>query len=606
LIDKFHPVSKESKTTENVKEKVQGRVVHGSGLLQKLNTIHDVASKFDNTKSREEILKILRSEAKWLLTYDVCFISLLNQTRTHYAFYSLSPIADASDLDHKHFLIDEGIPGWVVKNQASFIGDIESAPKFSHAIEGRLQELGIRSILVVPLKTGNEVVGTLTFGSLKLHLYNEEDAAIAQLIGLYVATSLKDASIFEDTRKRIIQIELINNISQHMSSTLQLDELLKTAASMVQKTFNYFDVTVFLRTDDNSFVELAAHSGSFVDFLPHNYKQRIDTGLIGWVFRNGEKILCNDVLQDERYLAYEYHNTRSELTVPIMIEKEVVGVLNIEDTKLHAFDETDVVVLETLSDQLGSAMKNAKLYDEIRKANMKLTELDKMKSDFLGIVSHDFRSPLSSIILAGRALLKNEAVEQVPRIKEYLQIIVDQANRLNQLAEDTLSITKIESGQLNYFFKIVNIERLVQDAISMVRYSARHKVEYKIDPNVAFIKGDQTKLRQVIQNLVSNAVKYSPRGGLVTLTVDDLSPEQLLLSVSDQGIGIPKDQIGKLFQKFSRVETGQSRDIKGAGLGLWICKEIVEAHGGKIWAESDEVNGTVMKFTLNKAQDGIS
>jgi transcriptional regulator with GAF, ATPase, and Fis domain len=247
LIDKFHPVSKESKTTENVKEKVQGRVVHGSGLLQKLNTIHDVASKFDNTKSREEILKILRSEAKWLLTYDVCFISLLNQTRTHYAFYSLSPIADASDLDHKHFLIDEGIPGWVVKNQASFIGDIESAPKFSHAIEGRLQELGIRSILVVPLKTGNEVVGTLTFGSLKLHLYNEEDAAIAQLIGLYVATSLKDASIFEDTRKRIIQIELINNISQHMSSTLQLDELLKTAASMVQKTFNYFDVTVFLR-----------------------------------------------------------------------------------------------------------------------------------------------------------------------------------------------------------------------------------------------------------------------------------------------------------------------------------------------------------------------
>jgi GAF domain-containing protein len=272
LIDKFHPVSKESKTTENVKEKVQGRVVHGSGLLQKLNTIHDVASKFDNTKSREEILKILRSEAKWLLTYDVCFISLLNQTRTHYAFYSLSPIADASDLDHKHFLIDEGIPGWVVKNQASFIGDIESAPKFSHAIEGRLQELGIRSILVVPLKTGNEVVGTLTFGSLKLHLYNEEDAAIAQLIGLYVATSLKDASIFEDTRKRIIQIELINNISQHMSSTLQLDELLKTAASMVQKTFNYFDVTVFLRTDDNSFVELAAHSGSFVDFLPHRHR----------------------------------------------------------------------------------------------------------------------------------------------------------------------------------------------------------------------------------------------------------------------------------------------------------------------------------------------
>lgn len=597
---------KELKESSQVKEKVQGRVVSGSGLLHKLNAVHDVASKFDNTKSREEILQVLRSEARWLLTYDVCFVTLLNRAHTHYAFYSLSPIADASELDHKHFLMDEGIPGWVLRNQASFIGEIESAPKFNHAIEGRLQELGIHSILVVPLKTGDELIGTLIFGSLKRKLYTEEDAAISQLTGLYVATSLKDASIFEDARKRINQIELISNISRQMSSTLQFDELLKTAASTVQKTFNYFDVTVFLRAEDSNFVELVAHSGNFVDFLPHNYKQNIEEGLIGWVCRTGETLLCNDVLGESRYLTFEYHNTRSELAVPIKIDKEVVGVFNIEDTKLHAFDETDVVVLETLSDQLGAAMKNAKLYDEIRKGNMKLRELDKMKSEFLGIVSHDFRSPLSSIILAGRALLKNEAVEQAPRVKEYLQIIVDQANRLNQLAEDTLSITKIESGQLNYFFKVVNIERLIQDAISMVRFTARHKVVYNIDPNVAFIKGDQAKLRQVIQNLVSNAVKYSPKGGEVKINVADLSSDQLLISVSDQGIGIPVDQIGKLFQKFSRVEIGQSREIKGAGLGLWICKEIVEAHGGKIWAESPEGEGTTLKFTLNKAQEEIS
>jgi len=234
--------------------------------------------------------------------------------------------------------------------------------------------------------------------------------------------------------------------------------------------------------------------------------------------------------------------------------------------------------------------------------NIRLTELDKMKSEFLGIVSHDFRSPLSSIILAGRALLKNESLQEMTRVKEYLQIIVDQANRLNQLAEDTLSITKIESGRLNYFFKIVNIERLIQDAIAMVRTTSRHQVEYKIDPEVTFIKGDQTKLRQVIQNLVSNAVKYSPRGGKVTICVEDLPPEKIIVSVSDEGIGIPADQIGKLFQKFSRVDTGEAKDIKGAGLGLWICKEIVEAHGGKIWVESEVGKGTTMKFTLNKAQ----
>jgi signal transduction histidine kinase len=247
-------------------------------------------------------------------------------------------------------------------------------------------------------------------------------------------------------------------------------------------------------------------------------------------------------------------------------------------------------------------MKNAKLYDEVQKANIKLTELDQMKSEFLGIVSHDFRSPLASIMLAGKSLLKNEVVQDYPRIKEYLQIIVDQANRLNQLAEDTLSITKLESGQLSYYFKIINVERMIQDAVSMVKFSSRHTFEYTVDPEVAFIKGDQTKLRQVVQNLLSNAVKYSPKGGMITVNVSEKSEDQILISVSDQGMGIPGEQIDKLFQKFSRIDTEQSRGIKGAGLGLWICREVVEAHGGKIWLESRVNEGTTVKFTLNKAQ----
>ncbi|MDI6767319.1 MAG: ATP-binding protein [Bacteroidota bacterium] len=587
---------------DKIKTKVQGRIAEGSGILQKLNKLHDVTAKIDNTRTREEILNLIRLEAKWLLNYDVCFTGILNQAKTHYIVNTLSLIADAGDLNHKHFSVEEGMPGWVIKNQASFIGDIETAPHFSFTLEGKIQELGIQSLLVVHMKTGNESIGALVFGRIKQGLFSEEDTAIAQLLSLYLATALKDASIFEDARKRIAQIELINKLSNQLASMLQLETLLNTSALTIQKTFNYFDVTIFLLNDEKTEIELVAHSGNFIDFLPHGYRQSMDKGIVGWVARNGEKILCNDVLQDPRYHTYEYHNTRSELAVPITVENQVVGVLNVEDTKLHAFDETDTVVLGTLSDQLGIAIKNAKLYEEIQQANLKLTELDKMKSEFLGIVFHDFRSPLSSVMLAGKALLKNEIVQSQPRVKEYLQIIVDQANRLNQLAEDTLSITKIESGQLNYFFKIVNIERLIQDAIAMVRISSRHKIAYKIDPNVAFIKGDQTKLRQVVQNLVSNAVKYSPRGGTVNIIIEDLSPEMLSVSVSDEGIGIPKEHIGNLFRKFSRVNTGEAKDIKGAGLGLWICKEVVEAHGGKIWVESEGGKGTTMKFTLKKAQ----
>lgn len=581
---------------------LSGTFIAEGGLLRRIETLQEIVLQLDHTRSREEILDVIRTQAPWLMSFDVLLLGSLNRANTHYVISTLSSVADSIDVNHKHFSIDDGMIGWVMKNHATIVEDLESGPAFSHMIEGKMREFGIHSLLIVPLRSGQEITGALTFGSSKSNVYGEDDIAIAQLFGMYLSTALKNTSVFDDARKRISQIELISEVSRQLTSTLELDELLKSAASAIQKNFNYFDVTVFLATEDGSELSLEAHSGSFVDFLPHGYRQKAGKGLVGWVAQHGEKILCNDVSQDPRYHAYEYHNTKSELAIPIRIDNAIIGVLNVEDTKLHAFDETDAMVLETLSDQLGIAIRNAKLYDEIRRANMKLTELDKMKSEFLGIVSHDFRSPLSSIMLAGRSLLKNEALREIPRAKEYMQLIVDQAVRLNQLAEDTLSITKMESGQLSYLFKIVNVERLIQDAVSMVRFSSRHQFEHRVDQDAIFIKGDQTKLRQVLQNLVSNAVKYSPRGGKIRIIVDNYSPDQILVSVSDEGIGIPPEKIGKLFQKFSRVDSGEAKEIKGAGLGLWICKEIIEAHGGKIWIESESGKGSTMKFLLSKAQ----
>jgi K+-sensing histidine kinase KdpD len=412
------------------------------------------------------------------------------------------------------------------------------------------------------------------------------------------------AAALTGPEKRLAQIRLISEVTNRMTADLELGELLDTAASSIQRTFNYFDVTVFLLTDGGKMLDLSAHAGNYTDFLPHGYQQSIDKGIAGRVARTGEMALTGDVSTVPDYLAHAYHHTRSEIAIPIKIDNRVIGVLNVEDTAPEAFDVTDALVLSTLSDQLGIAIKNARLYEELRQANMKLIELDTMKSEFLGIVSHDFRSPLSSIMLAARSLLKNEAIQEIPRAKEYMQLIVDQAVRLNQLAEDTLSITKMESGQLTYYFKIVNLERLIEDAASMVRFSKRHDFEYTVEQDALFVKGDQTKLRQVIQNLVSNAVKYSPLGGKVSVRVVNHSPDEVLVSVSDQGMGVPKDKLGKLFQKFSRVDSKESREIKGAGLGLWICREVVNAHGGKIWIESEPGCGSTVKFIIRRTPEG--
>jgi len=173
---------------------------------------------------------------------------------------------------------------------------------------------------------------------------------------------------------------------------------------------------------------------------------------------------------------------------------------------------------------------------------------------------------------------------------------------LSLLAEDTLSIAKIESGQLNYQFKIVNVETIIQEAVSMVKITARHTFGSSIDMNCAYVRGDQNKLRQVLQNLISNAVKYSPGGGRLNVSVvpsEELADE-ILFSVSDEGLGIPQEYLGRLFQKYARVDSGEAGKIKGTGLGLWICREIIKAHGGKIWVESEVGKGSYFRFTLKR------
>jgi len=203
-------------------------------------------------------------------------------------------------------------------------------------------------------------------------------------------------------------------------------------------------------------------------------------------------------------------------------------------------------------------------------------------------------------MLAAKSLIKKEYVATNQHFKEYLGIIIDQATKLSQLAEDTLTITKMESGQLSYYFKLVNIETLVKEAVSMVKFSNRHQLQYNIELDASFVKGDQSKLRQVLLNLVSNAVKYSPRGGMIEISVVNHGAEEILLSVKDNGIGIPENQLERLFQKFSRVDSDEVSNIKGSGLGLWISREIIKAHGGKIWVESEAGVGSSFMFTLKK------
>ncbi len=257
----------------------------------------------------------------------------------------------------------------------------------------------------------------------------------------------------------------------------------------------------------------------------------------------------------------------------------------------------DVTVVREAQDKLGEALESQ------RSANATLEKLDRTKTEFLSIVSHEFRTALTGI--QGFSELIRDGGLEPDEVRAYGGYIFNDADRVNRLIGDLLDLDRMESGRMSIRTADVDINEVLSDAIA--RAGSSPSVEFKsdLDPRLPIVVGDRDRLVQVVSNLVNNAVKYSPDGGTVTLssrTEDGFA----LVSVTDTGVGIPPDEISHVFERFRRVRSGAAQSIPGTGLGLTIVKQIVEMHGGKIWVESAVGHGSAFHFTLPLAAENVT
>ena len=225
---------------------------------------------------------------------------------------------------------------------------------------------------------------------------------------------------------------------------------------------------------------------------------------------------------------------------------------------------------------------------ELAAANERLKELDKLKTEFLSFASHQLRSPLTAIKGYASMLLENSYGALEEKAREPINRVMESANHLVKLIEDFLNVTKIEQGGMKYEIAKTDIEHLARELARELSVSAEKKglkLTFETDGKVGYYaNADQEKLRQVLLNFIDNAIKYTP-SGTVKVVVGKTPDRKVRVSVSDSGVGMTAEAIGKLFAKFSRADE-KKVNINGSGLGLYLAKQIVEAHGGRIWAES--------------------
>jgi len=229
----------------------------------------------------------------------------------------------------------------------------------------------------------------------------------------------------------------------------------------------------------------------------------------------------------------------------------------------------------------------------------RLKELEKIRQDFVANVSHELRTPLTTIKGYAETLLEGAIKEEVAY--PFVQIIKKQTDRLSKIVEDLLTLSKIESKEVSLNLTMIPISDLMEDVIAFMKEAAGKRnisiLKGNMDPSLS-VQADRDLLEQALINLLDNAVKYGRPNGQITLSAAQKDQDQILFSVKDDGIGIPKEDLPRIFERFYRVDKGRSQELGGTGLGLSIVKHIIQAHGGKIWAESHLGEGSTFHFTL--------
>ncbi len=382
--------------------------------------------------------------------------------------------------------------------------------------------------------------------------------------------------------QRVARLEQLLAVGRRLNSTLEIPALLLQVVSAAREITGADAASILLVENDKT-LRFAASCGPD-DTLLKTTEVPIDKSLAGWVVRNAETAIVEDATSDLRvYVIDEALTTRSIVAVPMLFGEQVIGVLeSLTHHEQHRFSPHDVEALETLAGIAAVAVQNARLFQQ---------------SDWIAEIVHEIRTPLTSIMTYADLLATRQL--QPHSRQKFVEIINHEANRVNGLINQFLDLARLESGRVimkRTPFSLAEVIRLSRDLIRPQADERQMSLEVVVPPDLPEVLGDAERIQQVLLNFLSNAVKYANPGDRISVACE-VGAEELIVTVTDTGPGIAKEHQQGLFEKFSRVPGSEER-AEGSGLGLNIARQIILAHQGRVWLESEAGEGSTFAFSL--------
>jgi signal transduction histidine kinase/ActR/RegA family two-component response regulator len=480
-----------------------------------------------------------------------------------------------------------------------------------------LQRLGgYRTVIAAPMLVDNQVIGALNLWRNEVKPFDAREVAIVSAFAAQAGLAVNAIKLVQELEargaelsRRVGELEALRKVGEAVSSSLDVDHVLSTIA------MHAVDLS---GTDGGSIMEYSAAERCFLvrsvyrtgpDVVKRLRSIHIDLDrtLVGRAALERRPIAVPDLEQVELdpHLRILFDDGwRSLAAVPMLHEDRIVGCLVVRrKTKGLFFDET-LDLLETFASQSALALLNAQLYRELQEQSLELELASRHKSEFLASMSHELRTPLNAVLGFSEVLLERMFGDINERQEDYLRDIHSSGKHLLELINEILDLSKVEAGRMELEYSSFDLRTLLEDATGMLRERASaHGISLTVEvpDDVGQVYSDVLRLKQVVLNLLTNAVKFTGDGGSVVVRAVRRATE-IEVTVKDSGIGVPEVDKERIFESFQQGGRGTTRE-EGTGLGLTLSRKIVELLGGRMWLESEVGVGSTFSFSLPDRED---
>ncbi len=489
------------------------------------------------------------------------------------------------------------------------IADVLADPEYQRT---DMQRLGrFRSIIGSPMLLDGEVVGVLSVWRTRVAPFSERAADLLTDFATQAAIAVRTVGLVRDLEAggaalatKVDQLEALGAVGEAVSSSLDLDEVLTTIVT---------HAVALSGTDGGSILEfdpelaefrVRAAFGTSAEVLEslRGIRLGLHDTLVGRAALERAPLQVADLAtgaDDAHLRTLRDAGWRSLVAIPMVRQDQIVGALVVRRRTPGVVDQETCEFLQTFASQSSLAIANAQLYRRLEQKGAELAVVSQHKSEFLASMSHELRTPLNAIIGFSEVLLERMFGDLNPRQDEYLRDIHSSGKHLLALLNDILDLSKVEAGQMVLDIASVDIRALLQGCVGFVRERAqRHglSIAVEVDGDVAQVEADELRLRQVVLNLLTNAVKFTPDGGRITVHASR-DGDEIAITVTDTGVGVPEADRDRIFESFQ--QGGRSPGAQeGTGLGLTLSRRIVHLHGGRMWVVSDTGRGSTFGFTI--------